>query len=130
MALPAQKPLSVRGEVYLGGILPIGSLRMTLPAEFPCLGFRWSDDPRAYLMLHRSSMTCCAADQRMRRDTLDRCNLAMTGGAFPRDLRWHRIVRVVTRKTRFKRIVQDGIYLGKSCGARRIVCVTPEAEIP
>ena len=116
MALPAEKPLAMAGEVYLGGILSVGFFPVTLSTKFPCIGLRRLDLPRSYLMLHRDSVTARAADQRMRRDRFDTGDLRMTGGTFPRSLRRHRVMRVVTRDTGLDRIVQNGIYLGKSGG--------------
>lgn len=120
----------MRGEVYLGCVLSIGFLPMTLPAEFSCLGFRRFDTPRGHLMLQRSGMARCATDEGMGRHTLHVCNLAVASGTFPRNLRRHWIVGVVTRKTRLKWIVEDRIYLGKSCGSRGVVGVTPQTEFP
>ena len=114
MALPAEKPLSMAGEVYLGRILSLGFFPMALPTEFPCFGLRWLDAPGSYLMFRRNSVTARTADEGMRRDSFYARNLCMTGGTFPRGLRRYRIMRVVTRYTSLKRIVENRIDLGES----------------
>ena len=114
MALPTEKPLSMGGEVYLGRILSVGFLPVTLSTKFPCIRLRRLDAPRTDLMFLRNSVTARAADESMRRDCFYAGDLRMTGGTFPRSLSWHRVMRVVTRYTSLKRIVENRIDLGES----------------
>ena len=86
MALPAEKSLSMGSEVYLGHILSVGFLPMTLAAKFPCIRFRRQDAPRTDLMLLRYVVTTRAADESVRRDGFDVGDLRMTGGTLPRSL--------------------------------------------
>ena len=114
MALPAEKPLAVAGEVYLGRILSIGFFPVTLSTEFPRFRLRWPDAPRSYLMFHRDAVTARTADESMRGNGFDACDLRMTGRTFPRSLTRYRVMRVVTRYTSLNRIVENGIYLRES----------------
>ena len=86
MALPAEKSLSMGGEVYLERILSVGFLPMTLAAKFPCIRLGRQDAPRTDLMLLRYVVTARAADQGMRRDRFYARDLRMTGGTLPRSL--------------------------------------------
>ena len=117
MALPAEKSLSMGGEVYLERILSVGFLPMTLAAKFPCIRLGRQDAPRTDLMLLRYVVTTRAADESMRRDGFDAGDLRMTGGTFPRNLPRYRVMRVVTRYTGLKRIVENRIDLGKAGGS-------------
>jgi len=114
MALPAEKPLAVAGEVYLGRILSIGFFPVTLSTEFPRFRLRWPDAPRSYLMFHRDAVTARTADESMRGNGFDAGDLRMTGRTFPRSLPRYRVMRVVTRYTSLNRIVENGIYLRES----------------
>ena len=114
MALPAEKSLSMGGEVDLGRFLSVGFLPMTLSTELPCLGLAWSDAPRGRLMFCRNIMTARAADECVRGDGFDARNLRVTGGTLPGRLRRQRVVRVMTSDAGLDRIVQNGTYLGKS----------------
>jgi hypothetical protein len=86
MALPAEKSLSMGGEIYLGRILSVGFLAMTLSTKFPRLGLRRFDAPRSDLMLLRYVVTARAADESMGRDGFYAGDLRMTGGTLPRSL--------------------------------------------
>lgn len=114
MAFPAEKPFSVRAQIYLRRVLSGSFLRMTAAAEFPRFRFRRRDAPRADLMLRRNSVARRTTDQRMRRRSLDAGDLSMAGRALPRSLGRHRIMRVVTSRTGLERIVDDRIDLRKA----------------
>jgi len=114
MALPAEKPLSVRGEVDLGRLLSVGFFPMTLCAELPRLGLARPDAPRGSFMFRRNVMTARAADEGVRGDGLYARDLRVTGGTLAGRLRRHRIMRIMTSDTGPDRIVENGTYLGKS----------------
>ena len=116
VALPTEKPLSMRAYVYLGRVFSVRFLGMTLGAEFPGLWFRRGHASRVYLMLRRSSVTCRTANQRMGRGALDIRDLGMTRRTLTRSLRRHRIMGAVTGHARFKRIVHHRIDLRKTGG--------------
>ena len=86
MALPAEKSLSMGGEVYLECILSVGFLPVTLSTKFPCIRLRRLDAPRTDLMLLRYVVTTRAADESVRRDGFYAGDLRMTGGTLPRSL--------------------------------------------
>ena len=117
MAFPAEKSLSMGGEVYLGRILSVGFLPVTLSTKFPCIRLGRPDTPRTDLMLLRNVVTARAADESVRRDGFYAGDLRMTGGTLPRSLWRYRIMRVVTRYTSLKRIVENRIDLGKAGGS-------------
>ena len=129
MALPAEKPLSMGGEVYLERILSVGFLPMTLAAKFLCIRLGRPDTPRTDLMLLRNVVTARAADESVRRDAFDARDLRMTGGTLPRSLRRHRVMSVVTRDTSLKRIVEHRIDLGESRGSGLIISMAEDTEL-
>src|SRR3972149_700936 len=96
MALPTEKSPPVGGEVNLGRVLSLRLLPVAFATEIPRLRLCRPDTSRGHLVLGRNAMTGRAADQSMRRNSLDVGNLRVAGGTFSRDLRWHRIMRVVT----------------------------------
>lgn len=101
MAIPTEESAPVRRQVDLGRVLSLRFLGVALTTEITRLWLCRPNAARGHLVLGRNAVTARAADQGMRRNRLDVGDLRMAGGAFPRDLRRHRIMGIVTGGARF-----------------------------
>lgn len=129
MTVPAEKPFSVRAEVYFRRVFLRCSLGMTLGAEFPGFRFCRHDASRAYFVLRRHRVTRRAANQSVGRGALDICDLRMTGRTLSRSLRWHGVVRVVTGSARLQRVVNHRIDLRESRRPGLIIRMAEDAKL-
>ena len=129
MTIPAEKPFSVRAEVYFRRIFLWRSLGMTFSTEFSGFRFCRHDASRADLVLRRDRVTRRASDKSMWRSALNVCDLRVTGRALSRSLRRHGVVRVVTGGARLQWIVNHGIDLREPRGPGLIISVAEDTEL-
>jgi len=87
---------------------------MALAAKLPVLGFFGRILSRKLVVLFRSFVTHGALHIRVARDSDDPLYLCMTRLAPLGNLRWLRIVRLMTRHACFDRVMGVGYYLGKA----------------